>query len=640
MYDTIKDINGNKFSIYSKNGKSLINKYIGGSNKYGRFSVSPGPVSLISEPGVVPSPNPQLDEALVVPGVERRRGRFTVSPSPPSINVDELVDSEPRLDEPQVGRRAGRFTMSPSPPSINVDELVDSEPQLDEPQVGRRVGRFTVSPSPPSIVDEPVVERRTGRFTVSPSPPSNVDEPVTLTTTPEEIPDHIVLENNKIIKIKGYIFKLLEKIGYGAQGEVWLADLLNKEDYKGLINSNHKTSLFSIKFMKAPERGTAGYTSLKREIKNLKKLGNKSEFIVKTYDISEVDNYVVILMEYINSMSITEFILQLRLKFRLNKSTAITGCLKLLEQLIKGLKYLHDNNIVHRDIKPDNILLNLEQIYYQGENISIPYIKYIDFGLSCGKYTINECMDKVSNKLPKLGTVIYMATELLRKSPFEKIFTEEDKTELLYSKKTDIYSLGITIYELFHSFTPFQNPEIWATYDRYLPLRFMEERIHFLPIKSKLHNIYNGFAIFDFIINIMVVDDPEMRVDIDLLNSIFDGTYKYIDDIPYIELLHTLGRKEKEKEKGPCECPIKEHCQQMALFNSLPLSCRKVCSESHSWKMAKCGYYIPSIDHLIENNKSKTKEKITDWLRKEYMQHIATDQIVEQRLYNKYIILK
>ena len=238
----------------------------------------------------------------------------------------------------------------------------------------------------------------------------------------------------------------------------------------------------------------------------------------------------------------------MRIKFRLNRLLLTKACIKIIEQLIKGLKYLHDNDIVHRDIKPENILIDTQIYYYEDDELLINQIKYIDFGLSCGKYETNECVNYKDKLLSNVGTVIFMAPELLRKSPYKKIFNDSELEDMQYAKKTDIFSLGVSIYDIFHSFTPYQNPDLWSLYDKYFPFPFITARLNFLPIKSKLHkNKYSEFAFFDFIINIMIVDDPEMRVDINLLNSIFDGTYQYIYSIPYIELI--IGKKLEKLSK-------------------------------------------------------------------------------------------
>ena len=92
--------------------------------------------------------------------------------------------------------------------------------------------------------------------------------------------------------------------------------------------------------------------------------------------------------------------------------------IKLLEQLIFGLKYIHDKNIVHRDIKPSNIMVDVDNIYCNIQDVLVPTIKYIDFGISCGKFETNECVDS-EGSLGKAGTSLYLSYELLPRNKFK-----------------------------------------------------------------------------------------------------------------------------------------------------------------------------------------------------------------------------
>ena len=96
----------------------------------------------------------------------------------------------------------------------------------------------------------------------------------------------------------------------------------------------------------------------------------------------------------------------------------------IIKNIINGVKYLHDNNIIHRDLKPENILLKLE-----GENIK--HIKIADFSLVIHKqYPI---VDEYSD----VGTPTYAPPE---------------NNEGIITKKYDIYSLGIIIFEIINNF--------------------------------------------------------------------------------------------------------------------------------------------------------------------------------------------
>lgn len=137
--------------------------------------------------------------------------------------------------------------------------------------------------------------------------------------------------------------------------------------------------------------------------------------IIKLYDQGEWEKGLYISMEFIQGISLKQFILQ--------KSLSQTKALQIILQVAYALCHLHTHGVIHRDLKPENIL-----ICESGE------IKVIDFGIAQLDQELYK--ERITQKKRVMGTPIYMSPE-----------QKDDPLKVSYS--SDIYSLGIITYELF-----------------------------------------------------------------------------------------------------------------------------------------------------------------------------------------------
>ena len=156
---------------------------------------------------------------------------------------------------------------------------------------------------------------------------------------------------------------------------------------------------------------------LNRETKIPLSLSHKN--IIKYYKSFEYEGKVYILAEYYESQNLEEFIIK-------NKAMHFGQDLiiYIFKQILEGLKYLHSEGIAHRDIKPDNILINFQN-----------QIKITDFGLAA--YLEGKDKGDLAGGKTQVGTASYGPPEIV-------FFKELNNVDLT----CDIFSLGYTIYKL------------------------------------------------------------------------------------------------------------------------------------------------------------------------------------------------
>lgn len=172
--------------------------------------------------------------------------------------------------------------------------------------------------------------------------------------------------------------------------------------YKGIDTKTSET--IAIKRIEINDR--VSYERIRREIDIMKSLDHDN--LVKLYDVIYEEDEIYLIMEYCTNT----------LKSILDERQLNEKQIKYyFKQIVDGLQYLRHKNIIHRDIKPNNILVSNNKL------------KICDFGFA---KTVDE--DALVETI--VGSPLYMAPEILKKEP--------------YTIKSDLWSLGLILYQMIY----------------------------------------------------------------------------------------------------------------------------------------------------------------------------------------------
>jgi serine/threonine protein kinase len=220
-------------------------------------------------------------------------------------------------------------------------------------------------------------------------------------------------------------YRILEKIGEGGMGEVFLA-----EDTK-------LGRQVALKFL--PEDLTRDQERKQRFVQEARAAAAiQHPHICAVYEVGEVDGRTFLAMEYIRGQSLREAIA--------SQGLTPQRALELGLQIAEGLAKAHERGVVHRDLKPDNLLISEDG-----------YAKIIDFGLAklVEPLTPGAGVDPEAETQLKtregmvMGTVAYM-------SPEQAVGESLDA-------RSDIFSFGVVLYEMLSGTSPFRRDSATAS---------------------------------------------------------------------------------------------------------------------------------------------------------------------------------
>ena len=199
-------------------------------------------------------------------------------------------------------------------------------------------------------------------------------------------------------------YKLIKEIGAGGMAKVFLAEDL-------ILERQVAVKLMAYNF----HNDEASIRRFKREALSTTELLHPN--IVDVVDVGE-DDIPYIVMEYVEGYDLKDYIKQ-------HQPIPYKKTVNIMTQILNGVEYAHEHNIIHRDLKPQNILIDHNET-----------VKITDFGIAVA---LSENSITQTNSL--LGSVHYISPEQARGS--------------MATKQSDIYSLGILLYELLSGHVPF-----------------------------------------------------------------------------------------------------------------------------------------------------------------------------------------
>ena len=228
--------------------------------------------------------------------------------------------------------------------------------------------------------------------------------------------------------------------------DLTLTKLLGKGSYGEVYLSKKKNSnkLFATKRINKAVADNKMRRYFEYEVKILSILNHPN--IVKLEEVKKSQNNYYIVMEYVNGGELSKYLKKYKEKYQ-TKAFPEEIVQYLMKQILDALIYIHNLNIIHRDLKLENIMVGFDSEKDKEElNMMKAKIKIIDFGFAI----ILPSSDSLTNTA--VGTLLYMDPKILQEFNNQALV---DKSRG-YGKEADIWSLGCICYELFRGKYPFE----------------------------------------------------------------------------------------------------------------------------------------------------------------------------------------
>ncbi|NRO13622.1 Serine/threonine-protein kinase PrkC [Lactobacillus helveticus] len=236
---------------------------------------------------------------------------------------------------------------------------------------------------------------------------------------------------------KGYLlgerYRIIDTLGEGGMANVYLAEDI-------ILQRKVAVKILRLDLQNEPQT----QARFKREALATSELSHPN--IVSAFDVGTDHGLHYMVMEYVDGPDLKEYIRQ-------NAPLDLHEVIRIMDQILSAVALAHKHNVIHRDLKPQNILMDK-----RGN------IKIADFGIAVA---LNQSSVTQTNSV--MGSVHYMSPEQTRGG--------------LVTKQSDIYSLGIILYELITGTVPFNGdtPVSIALKHAQEPIPSIRKKDHSVP---------------------------------------------------------------------------------------------------------------------------------------------------------------